>query len=208
MGPACLPAWPRSRVRHADPYVRALAPNYTGDQLRITASDQRHREDAPMTALHSIPLTLNDGTETDFGRFKGDVVLVVNVASQCGFTPQYAGLEALHNKFRGQGFQVLGVPCNQFAGQEPGGDAEIAEFCQRNFGVTFPLTVKANVRGRNQHPLYTELTKFKTGLLPGLVKWNFEKFLVNRDGEVVARFAPTVEPDSAEVIDAVEQELG
>ena len=96
-----------------------------------------------MTSLHSIPLTLIDGTDTDFGRFKGEVVLVVNVASQCGFTPQYAGLEALHNKFREQGFQVLGVPCNQFAGQEPAADAEIAEFCERNFGVTFPLTTKA-----------------------------------------------------------------
>ncbi|QDY89357.1 glutathione peroxidase [Arthrobacter sp. UKPF54-2] len=160
-----------------------------------------------MTALHSIPLILNDGTETDFDRFRGQVVLVVNVASQCGFTPQYAGLEALHNKFREEGFTVLGVPCNQFAGQEPGADAEIAEFCQRNFGVTFPLTTKADVRGRHQHPLYARLTKFKNGLLPGLVKWNFEKFLVNRDGEIVARFAPTVEPDSPEVIEAVRQAL-
>ena len=158
--------------------------------------------------LYPIPLVLNDGTRTDFSQFKGKVVLVVNVASNCGFTPQYAGLEALYEKFRDRGFEVLGVPCNQFAGQEPGADRDIAEFCERNFGVTFPLTAKADVRGRNQHPLYTELTKFKTGLLPGLVKWNFEKFLVNRDGEVVARFAPTVEPDSAEVIDAVEQELG
>lgn len=160
-----------------------------------------------MTALHSIPLTLNDGTETDFGRFRGQVVLVVNVASQCGFTPQYAGLQALHNKFSEEGFTVLGVPCNQFAGQEPGADAEIAEFCQRNFGVTFPLTIKADVRGRHQHPLYARLTKFKNGLLPGLVKWNFEKFLVNRDGEIVARFAPTVEPDSPEVIEAVRHAL-
>lgn len=161
-----------------------------------------------MTALHDIPLTLNDGTETDFGRFKGQVVLVVNVASQCGFTPQYAGLEALHNKFQAEGFTVLGVPCNQFAGQEPGGDAEIAEFCERNFGVTFPLTTKANVRGKDQHPLYGQLTKFKKGLLPGLVKWNFEKFLVNRDGEIVARFAPTVEPDSPEVVEAIRSALG
>jgi glutathione peroxidase len=160
-----------------------------------------------MTALHSIPLTLIDGTETDFGRFKGEVVLVVNVASECGFTPQYAGLEALHNKFRSQGFQVLGVPCNQFGGQEPGGDTEIVEFCQRNFGVTFPLTAKAKVRGKNQHPLYAELTKFKNGILPGLVKWNFEKFLVNRDGEVIARFAPTVEPDAPEIIEAVQSAL-
>ena len=162
----------------------------------------------PVTSLYPIPLTLNDGTTTDFGMFKGKVVMVVNVASNCGFTPQYAGLETLYEKFRDRGFEILGVPCNQFAGQEPGSDSEIAEFCQRNFGVTFPLTVKADVRGRGQHPLYTELTKFKTGLLPGLVKWNFEKFLVSREGDVVGRFAPTVEPDSAEVIDAVENALG
>ncbi|WP_343045020.1 glutathione peroxidase [Pseudarthrobacter oxydans] len=161
-----------------------------------------------MTSLYPIPLTLNDGTTTDFGMFKGKVVMVVNVASNCGFTPQYAGLETLYEKFRDRGFEILGVPCNQFAGQEPGSDSEIAEFCQRNFGVTFPLTVKADVRGRSQHPLYAELTNFKTGLLPGLVKWNFEKFLVNREGEVVGRFAPTVEPDSAEVIDAIEGALG
>ncbi|MET3810587.1 glutathione peroxidase [Arthrobacter sp. UYEF3] len=161
-----------------------------------------------MPSLHSIPLTLNDGTETDFGRFSGQVVLVVNVASQCGFTHQYAGLEALHNKFREEGFTVLGVPCNQFAGQEPGADAEIAEFCERNFGVTFPLTTKADVRGKNQHPLYAQLTRFKNGPLPGLVKWNFEKFLVNGDGEIVGRFAPTVEPDAPKVIEAVRRALG
>lgn len=160
-----------------------------------------------MTTLHNIPLTLNDGTETDFGRFKGTVVLVVNVASKCGFTPQYTGLETLYEKFRDRGFEILGVPCNQFAGQEPGSDSEIAEFCERNFGVTFPLTAKANVRGKDQHPLYAQLTKFKTGVLPGLVKWNFEKFLVNGNGDVVARFAPSVEPDSAEVIDAIEAAL-
>ncbi|WP_045729997.1 glutathione peroxidase [Pseudarthrobacter chlorophenolicus] len=158
--------------------------------------------------LYPIHLTLNDGTTTEFARFKGNVVLVVNVASNCGFTPQYAGLEALYGKFRDRGFEILGVPCNQFAGQEPGSDSEIAEFCERNFGVSFPLTTKADVRGKNQHPLYAELTKFKTGILPGLVKWNFEKFLVNREGDVVARFAPTVEPDSAEVIDAIEKALG
>ena len=161
-----------------------------------------------MASLYKIPLTLNDGTATDFSMFKGKVVMIVNVASNCGFTPQYAGLETLYEKFRDREFEILGVPCNQFAGQEPGSDSEIAEFCQRNFGVTFPLTVKADVRGRDQHPLYTELTKFKNGLLPGLVKWNFEKFLVSREGGVVARFAPTVEPDSAEVIDAIEKALG
>lgn len=158
--------------------------------------------------LHPIPLHLNDGTRTNFGQFKGKVVLVVNVASNCGFTPQYAGLESLYGTFRDRGFQVLGVPCNQFAGQEPGTDSEIAEFCERNFGVSFPMTAKADVRGRNQHLLYSELTKFRTGLLPGGVKWNFEKFLVSRDGSVVARFGPTVEPDSPKIIEAIEQALG
>lgn len=157
-----------------------------------------------MTALHTIPLTLIDGTDTDFGRFKGEVVLVVNVASRCGFTPQYAGLEALHNKFREQGFTVLGVPCNQFAGQEPGAGAEIAEFCERNFGVTFPLTAKADVYGENQHALYAALTMSTNADLPERVQWNFEKFLVGRDGGVIARFAPATEPDSPEVMDAVQ----
>lgn len=158
--------------------------------------------------LYPIPLILNDGTRTSFEQFKGKVVLVVNVASNCGFTRQYAGLEALYGRFRDRGFEVLGVPCNQFAGQEPGTDGEIAEFCERNFGVTFTLTAKTDVRGRNQHLLYGELTKFRSGLLPGLVKWNFEKFLVSREGNVVARFAPTVEPDSAAMIEAIEQALG
>ena len=160
-----------------------------------------------MTTLHSIPLTLNDGTVADFGRFEGKVVLVVNVASHCGFTPQYAGLEALHNMFREQGFSVLGVPCNQFAGQEPGLDTEILEFCETNFGVTFPLTSKADVHGENQHPLYAELAKFKQPDFPEQVQWNFEKFLVNRDGVVVGRFAPKTAPDSQEVVTAVQATL-
>ncbi|HEY8753112.1 MAG TPA: glutathione peroxidase [Arthrobacter sp.] len=160
-----------------------------------------------MTDLYSIPLTLNDGSETNFGRFEGQAVLVVNVASNCGFTQQYAGLETLYEKFRDRGLEILGVPCNQFSGQEPGTDTEIAEFCERNFGVTFPLTSKADVRGKNQHPLYAELTKFKSGILPGLVKWNFEKFLVSREGKVVARFAPVAEPDSAAIIDGIEEAL-
>ncbi|MFJ3958782.1 glutathione peroxidase [Arthrobacter sp. NPDC090010] len=160
-----------------------------------------------MTALHEIPLTLNDGTETTFGRFQGQVVLVVNVASKCGFTPQYEGLQALYERYREQGLVVLGVPCNQFAGQEPGEDQEIAEFCSVNFGVTFPLTIKANVRGKDQHPLYTELVKFKHSILPGLVKWNFEKFLVSRDGRVLERFGSRTEPDAPELIAAVEAAL-
>ncbi|WP_309069952.1 glutathione peroxidase [Arthrobacter sp.] len=148
-----------------------------------------------------------DGTERTFGDFQGKTVLVVNVASQCGFTPQYAALEELYRRYADRGFVVLGVPSNQFMGQEPGTDEDIQAFCSSTFDVTFPLTRKTDVRGRDQHPLYAELTKFRNGVLPGLVKWNFEKFLVNDAGTVVARFAPTVEPDSDEVVSAIEKTL-
>ncbi|MGO4247683.1 glutathione peroxidase [Paenarthrobacter sp. RAF54_2] len=159
-----------------------------------------------MRTLYSIPLTFNDGSEADFGRFEGKAVLVVNVASECGFTRQYAGLEELYGKYREDGLEVLGVPCNQFGGQEPGADEEIAEFCERNFGVSFPLTSKANVLGKEQHPLFAELTRDESGQ-PVKVKWNFEKFVINRDGELVARFPSTVEPDAQELVDAVEKAL-
>ena len=159
-----------------------------------------------MRTLYSIPLTFNDGSEADFGRFEGKAVLVVNVASKCGYTRQYAGLEELYGKYREDGLEVLGVPCNQFGGQEPGADEEIAEFCERNFGVSFPLTSKANVLGKEQHPLFAELTRDETGQ-PVKVKWNFEKFVINRDGELVARFPSTVEPDAQELVDAVEKAL-
>ncbi|PPB48203.1 glutathione peroxidase [Arthrobacter pityocampae] len=161
----------------------------------------------PSSALYGIDLTMTDGSTKSFGEFRGHPVLVVNVASKCGFTPQYAGLEALYGRYAEEGLVVLGMPCNQFMGQEPGNDGEIAAFCSRTFGVTFPLMAKGDVRGKDQHPLYRQLTTFRTGLLPGLVKWNFEKFLVSRDGEVVARFAPTVEPDAPEVIAAIEDAL-
>jgi glutathione peroxidase len=159
------------------------------------------------SVLYDVPLTLIDGTETTFGQFAGKTVLVVNVASKCGFTPQYAGLESLYEKFADDGLVVLGLPCNQFMGQEPGTDDDIAEFCDRTFGVTFPLTAKVDVRGKHQHPLYAELTKFKHGVLPGLIKWNFEKFLINAQGEVVERFGSAVEPESEAVVNAVEAAL-
>ncbi|MDR6986489.1 glutathione peroxidase [Paenarthrobacter nitroguajacolicus] len=159
-----------------------------------------------MTSLYSIPLTFNDGSEADFGRFEGKAVLVVNVASECGYTRQYAGLEELYGKYRAQGLEILGVPCNQFGGQEPGADEEIAEFCERNFGVTFPLTSKANVLGKEQHPLFAELTQ-DGDEQPVKVKWNFEKFVINRGGELVARFPSAVEPDSEDLKEAVEKAL-
>ncbi|MFE4194385.1 glutathione peroxidase [Paenarthrobacter sp. NPDC056912] len=159
-----------------------------------------------MTSLYSIPLTFNDGSEADFGRFAGKAVLVVNVASKCGYTRQYSGLEELYGKYREQGLEVLGVPCNQFGGQEPGADEEIAEFCERNFGVSFPLTSKANVLGKEQHPLFAELTQDGDGQ-PVKVKWNFEKFVINREGGLVARFPSAVEPDSEDLLKAVEKAL-
>jgi glutathione peroxidase len=159
------------------------------------------------SSLYGIDLTMNDGSRRSFGEFRGQPVLVVNVASKCGFTPQYGGLEDLYGTYGERGLVVLGMPCNQFMGQEPGNDGEIAEFCSTTFGVTFPLLAKGDVRGKDQHPLYQQLTKFRNGVLPGMVKWNFEKFLVDGDGEVVARFAPTVEPDAPEVIAAIEAAL-
>ena len=161
-----------------------------------------------VNSIHSIPLTLNDGTKTEFGRFKGSVVLVVNVASQCGFTPQYAGLELLYGKFRDRGFEVLGVPCNQFAGQEPGTAEEIAEFCSTTYGVTFPLTEKVEVNGAGRHPLYDRLVETADSEgYSGDIRWNFEKFLVGPDGAVLARFSPPTSPDAPEVIAAIESTL-
>ncbi|WP_422935309.1 glutathione peroxidase [Sinomonas sp. P47F7] len=159
-------------------------------------------------SLYDIPLTLNDGTETAFGQYAGQAVLVVNVASKCGFTPQYEGLEALYEELRERGLVILGVPCNQFAGQEPGTDTEIEEFCRLTYGVSFPLTAKADVLGARQHPLYAELTRFPAGDEHGdKVRWNFEKFLVSPAGEIVGRFRSTVTPDAPELRDAIEQAL-
>ncbi|CAM5722140.1 Glutathione peroxidase OS=Streptomyces glaucescens OX=1907 GN=SGLAU_14815 PE=3 SV=1 [Streptomyces glaucescens] len=131
---------------------------------------------------------------------------MVNVASKCGLTPQYAGLERLPGRGApAQGFTVLGVPCNQFMGQEPGSAAEIAEFCSATYGVTFPMTEKVEVNGENRHPLYKRLTGFADAEgHSGDIRWNFEKFLIGRDGTVVARFSPQVEPESAEVVAAIE----
>ncbi len=153
--------------------------------------------------LNTIPLTLNDGTETTLEDLAGKAVLLVNVASMCGFTPQYDALEALHEKYQAQGLAVVGVPCNQFGAQEPGTAEEIVEFCRKNFGVTFPLAEKAEVNGDGAHPIYAALTG--NGAEP--VKWNFEKFLITRDGVVQHRFASQVTPDSPELIAAVESAL-
>jgi glutathione peroxidase len=161
-----------------------------------------------------VPAALNfkmknlSGKEVDLSKYKGKVVLIVNVASQCGLTPQYEGLEALHEKYAGEGLAILGFPANEFGKQEPGSDDEIAEFCQQNYGVKFDMFSKVVVKGEGQCPLYKFLTSKDTDPKhPGDITWNFEKFLINRDGEIVDRFAPKVTPDSQEVVTAIETEL-
>ncbi|WP_030166168.1 glutathione peroxidase [Spirillospora albida] len=150
---------------------------------------------------------LRDGS-ADLPRYRGTAVLIVNVASKCGLTPQYAGLERLQERYAERGFTVLGVPCNQFLGQEPGTPDEIAEFCSATYGVTFPLTEKVEVNGENRHPLYDRLVDAPDAEgHTGDIRWNFEKFLIGPDGAVAARFAPQVEPESAEVIAAIEKSL-
>jgi len=135
------------------------------------------------------------GAEVPLSRYAGQVVLVVNTASQCGFTPQYKGLERLHARYAPSGLVVLGFPCDQFGHQEPGDDATIADFCELNFGVTFPLFSKVEVNGDAAHPLYRWLRQEKGGILGDAIKWNFTKFLVGRDGAVIQRYAPTTTPD-------------
>ena len=149
-----------------------------------------------------------DGKEVDLSKYKGKVVLIVNVASKCGLTPQYEGLEALYEKYNDQGLVVLGFPANEFGHQEPGTDAEIARFCSATYDVKFPMFSKIVVKGEAIHPLYKFLTSTDTNpKFAKEVKWNFEKFLVNRNGDVVARFASTVTPQTPEVVKAIEAEL-
>jgi glutathione peroxidase len=158
-------------------------------------------------SLYDIPVNRLDGSPADLHDYDGQVALVVNVASKCGLTPQYETLEQLHERFAGKGFTVLGFPCNQFGGQEPGTAEEIATFCSTTYGVTFPLFEKLDVNGESRHPLYTELTQatYDNGE-GGDIKWNFEKFLV-ADGKVIRRFDPTVAPDAPQVVEAIESSL-
>lgn len=160
-------------------------------------------------SLLDLPIARLDGTPATLGEITGGgPALLVNVASFCGFTGQYAGLEALHEKYSDRGFTVVGVPCNQFGAQEPGSADEIAEFCSLNYGVTFPLTEKVNVNDPDQHPIYAGLMEVpsRSGRT-GEVRWNFEKFLIAADGTPVARFGTSVEPDADELVAAVESLL-
>jgi glutathione peroxidase len=178
-------------------------------------------------SIHDFKMRRIDGSEEALSAYKGKVALVVNVASKCGLTPQYQGLEKVYETYRDKGFTVLGFPANEFKGQEPGSNAEIAEFCTTNFGVKFPMFEKIVVKGDGQHPFYKHLTEAKKdayvrpdskfadlllskGLLTGAphdIKWNFEKFVVGKDGKVAARFAPDTPPDDPAIVKAIEAEL-
>jgi len=158
--------------------------------------------------IYDIPIRTLSGEPSSLADLKGKTLLLVNVASKCGLTPQYEGLERLHERFADRGFSVLGFPCNQFMGQEPGTPEEIAEFCSVTYGVTFPLFEKIDVNGDARHPLYGALTEVADAEgKAGDVQWNFEKFLVDPNGEIVARFRPTTDPEAAEVVTAIETSL-
>ena len=162
-----------------------------------------------MPSLYDFSATTIDGKDRSLREYAGKVVLVVNVASQCGLTPQYGGLEELYTSFKDRGLVVLGFPCNQFGGQEPGTEGEIKTFCETKIGVTFPLFAKVDVNGPDRHPLYAFLTGEATAPDgPGDVRWNFAKFLIDRQGKAVARFPPTTAPVSEEIVAALEQQLG
>ena len=161
-------------------------------------------------STHDHKIARLDGTSSSLGEITGGKpALVVNVASKCGLTPQYGALEQLHEQYAGRGFTVVGVPCNQFGGQEPGTSEEIAEFCSATYGVTFPMTEKVEVNGEGRHALYERLVGHADAEgHSGDIRWNFEKFLIGRDGSVVARFSPQTEPEAAELVAAVEKALG
>ncbi|PWU17486.1 MAG: glutathione peroxidase [Verrucomicrobia bacterium] len=158
-------------------------------------------------SIMDIPLKDIDGKDTSLKAYHGKVLLIVNVASKCGLTPQYKALEALQQKYQDKGFTVLGFPCNQFNGQEPGSNEEIKQFCSSKYSVTFPLFDKLDVNGPKRHPLYVALAGERSPF-PGDIKWNFGKFLISKDGKIIKRFEPRTTPDSPDVVAAIEAALG
>lgn len=149
-----------------------------------------------MSNIYQFQAELLDGQEQSLAAYAGKVVLIVNTASKCGFTPQFSGLEKLYQQYKQQGLEILGFPCNQFGGQDPGSNSEIGKFCQKNYGVSFPMFAKVNVKGPEAHPVFRYLTNNSKGLLGSGIKWNFTKFLIGRDGRIIQRFAPTTKPES------------
>jgi glutathione peroxidase len=174
------------------------------------ATQARAQEKSGKEVAPVLRFTMNNlaGKPVDLSKYRGKALLIVNVASECGYTPQYKGLQALHEKYAAQGLAILGIPSNDFGSQEPGTNEQIADFCKKNYGVTFDLFAKVPVAGKDQTPLYRFLTSEQTNpRLAGPVRWNFEKFLIGRDGSIVARFASDVEPDSDEVLRALRAAL-
>jgi glutathione peroxidase len=149
-----------------------------------------------MSNIYQFQAELLNGQEQSLSAYAGKVLLIVNTASKCGFTPQFSGLEKLYQQYQPQGLEVLGFPCNQFGGQDPGSNSEIGAFCQKNYGVSFPMFAKVNVKGPEAHPVFRYLTNNSKGVLGSGIKWNFTKFLIGRDGRIIQRFAPTTKPES------------
>jgi glutathione peroxidase len=195
-------------VSAAAVFVTARPADRTEDVIKEpTAAPAKAEKDQPVSPL-DFKLKSIDGKEFDLSQFKGKTVLLVNVASKCGLTPQYKALQALYEKYKDQGFVIVGFPANNFGGQEPGTEAQIKEFCSSKYNVTFPMTSKISVKGDDQHALYKFLTSKDTdGDFAGDIEWNFAKFLVDRNGNVMARFASKTKPDDAQVTEAVEKAL-
>jgi glutathione peroxidase len=171
--------------------------------LMIASAQTKEGQMEKQPALYSFTMKTIDGNEKKLSDYKGKVLMIVNVASKCGHTPQYKGLEALYEKYKDQGFMILGFPANNFFSQEPGTNEEIKKFCSLNYGVTFDMFSKISVKGDDQHPLYHYLTEESP--VPGAVKWNFQKYLVDRNGNVVEKFSPGTEPTDKEVIAGIEK---
>lgn len=168
------------------------------DSILKTKNYHHLMEVKDMASVYDFSATLSNGPEVALADYRGKVLLIVNTASQCGFTPQFAGLEQMYKTYQEQGFEVLGFPCNQFMSQDPGTNEEILEYCQLNYGVTFPMFNKIDVNGPDAHPLFQFLRKQQKGVMGDAIKWNFTKFLIDREGNVVERFAPTTTPEQLE----------
>ena len=179
-----------------DTFMKTIIALITG-LILMTATDER------TNSIYQYELNLINGEKISLNEFKGDVLLIVNTASECGFTRQYEGLQSLYEDYSEQGFKVLGFPANNFGGQEPGTDEEIAQFCEMNFGVKFPLFSRISVKGEDQHPLFEMLTSIENPDFTGDISWNFEKFLIDRNGNLVRRFKTNVPPEGEEVREAI-----
>lgn len=183
----------------------AIAAIFTAGNVTMADETKTEEKPAKVTSVHDLKLNSLDGKEVELSKYKGKVLLVVNVASRCGATPQYKELQMLHEKYSEQGLVVMGFPCNQFGAQEPGTSKDIREFCDSRYAVKFPMFEKIDVNGKDQSPLYDYLKS--TAADKGDIGWNFEKFIVNKDGKVVARFKTRTSPDAPEVVKVLEEQL-